>query len=166
MDNHIINERIRAQKLMVISEGKSLGVMSRDDALKLAMEKGLDLVLIAPTSEPPVAKILDYNKFLYEERKKKSQAKAHSKKSELKELRISSSMGEGDVKTRIERAKEFILEGNRVKVSAYLRGREAAYPEFVFEKFAKITKELEEVAKPEGDIKQNGKEISIVYVKK
>jgi translation initiation factor IF-3 len=162
--HHIVNERIRADKLRVISEDENLGVISRDEALKHAREQGLDLVLIAPQSDPPVAKIMDFSKFLYEEKKKKSGSKG--KKSELKEFKIRPSIGKSDLETRVERTKEFVKDGNRVKITVVLRGRENAHPEIARELLASITKQLEEVARPEGEPKHAGRMISIFYVRK
>lgn len=166
MNQYIINERINAEKVLVLEGENNLGVMSKWDAVKLAREKELDLVLIAPQAIPPVAKILDFNKFLYEERKKKSTSKAKSKKSELKELRLSPTIGDGDLLRMAERAKEFIKEGNRVKASIFLKGRENAYPEIAIEKMGKFTKEMEDVAKVESAPKFMGNLVIAVYIKK
>ncbi len=164
MTDHIINDRIRAEQLRVIDGEENLGVLSRAEALDRARSQGLDIILIAPQANPPVAKILDYNKFLYEERKRKSVAKARSKKSEVKELRLSPVIGEGDLVRTAERAKEFIKDGNRVKISIVLKGREAAYPHVAMEKIHRFTKELEGVAKLESEPKQMGNTIIVVYL--
>ena len=162
-----INEKIRAKELRVISdEGENLGVLPTQEALKLAREKELDLVLIAPAINPPVAKILEFNKFLYEERKKKSAAKTKSKKSELKELRFGPTTDEGDVSRLIYRAKEFIEDGNRVKISVVLRGRENLYPEIGFEKIKRVESDLSQIAKTESEPKKMGNTISMVFVRK
>ena len=121
----------------------------------------MDLVLIAPNSEPPVAKILEFSKFLYEEKKKKSGSKG--KKSELKELRFGPTTGEGDIKRHIERSKGFINDGNRVKISVVLKGRANLYPELAFAKLNRIVEELSEVAKPEADVKRLGGTIFVVF---
>lgn len=142
-----------------------MGVMSTADALKLAKEKELDLVLISEQANPPVAKILEYNKFLYEERKKTSAVKAKAKKSELKEFVFGPTIGEGDIAIRVERSKEFIKEGNRVKISVKLKGREAEYPDLGFEKIKRFQEELADVAKLESEPRRNGKIISATFCK-
>ncbi|HLB51939.1 MAG TPA: translation initiation factor IF-3 [Patescibacteria group bacterium] len=161
-----MNERIRSPQLRVITgTGENLGVMSTADALKLAKEKELDLVLISEQANPPVAKILEYNKFLYEERKKTSAVKAKAKKSELKEFVFGPTIGEGDIAIRVERSKEFIKEGNRVKISVKLKGREAEYPDLGFEKIKRFQEELADVAKLESEPRRNGKIISATFCK-
>ncbi|OGC46062.1 translation initiation factor IF-3 [candidate division WWE3 bacterium RIFCSPHIGHO2_12_FULL_38_15] len=165
-DYYRINERIRSPQLRVITgTGENLGVMSTADALKLAKEKELDLVLISEQANPPVAKILEYNKFLYEERKKTSAVKAKAKKSELKEFVFGPTIGEGDIAIRVERSKEFIKEGNRVKISVKLKGREAEYPDLGFEKIKRFQEELADVAKLESEPRRNGKIISATFCK-
>jgi translation initiation factor IF-3 len=166
MQQYFVNERIRATNLMVIHDGNNLGVLSKDEALKIAKEHELDLVLIAPQATPPVAKILDFSKFLYDERKKTSAAKAKSKKSEVKELRLSPNIGDGDLQKRAERAKEFISDGNKVKITVVLKGREAAYPHIAMEKVDKFTKELEDTARLENEVKRMGNMIVAVYTGK
>ena len=166
MQDHIINERIRATNLIVIDGSENLGLMSRDDALRYARSKEKDLVLIASNAAVPVAKVLEYNKFLYEEKKKKAAVKAKSKKSELKELRLSATIGEGDLTKRAERAVGFIKDGNRVKISILLQGREAAYPDIAMEKIRRFSTELEGIAKPESDPKIQGKLITVIYLAK
>lgn len=138
--------------------------MPTGEALKKAKESDLDLVLIAPEVNPPVAKVLDFSKFLYQEKKRKSATK--SKKSELKELRFGPSTGEGDIKRHIDRAKEFLEEGNRVKVTVYMKGRENIYPEIGFEKINRFVAELSLIAKTEDDPKRTGNTIWTVFVKK
>ncbi len=98
--------------------------MKTTDAIKKALELDMDLVLIVETANPPVAKILEFHKFMYEERKKLSAAKAKSKKSELKEFRFGPTIGSGDLEKKMERARGFLKEGNRVKVTVKMKGRE------------------------------------------
>lgn len=161
-----INHRIKEPEIRVITrEGKNLGVLRTSEALRLAETEGLDLVLISEGTKPPIAKILDFSKFLYEERKKASQSKAKSKKSELKEFRIRPSIGMGDIEIRIKRAIEFIKEGNRVRITVQLRGREKAHPEVGFEKIEIIGKGLEEVAKLEKKPQNINGRITATFVK-
>jgi translation initiation factor IF-3 len=152
--------------LRVISDtGENLGVLKTQDALRMAMDKELDLVIIAEKANPPVAKILDFNKYLYDERKKASAAKAKSKKSELKEFVFGPSISEGDIKMRVERAKEFIEDGNRVKITVRLKGRENEHPEVGREKIQLFVEELRDVAKVEDAMKHMGNRITVTFVK-
>ena len=140
--------------------------MKTSDAIKKAQELDMDLVLITESSTPPVAKILEFNKFQYDERKKASASKSKSKKSELKEFRFGPTIGEGDLVKKIERAREFIMDKNRVKVSVILKGREGQYPEFGYDKINRFTKELEDIAKLENAPKRLGSNIFVYFVSK
>lgn len=162
-----LNNTIRAKELRVIGgEGENLGVIPTMEALKKAREQDLDLVVIAEGAKPPVAKILDFNKFLYEENKKSSAAKAKSKKSELKEFRLGPNIGEGDLQIRVKRAREFLEDGNRVKFTVQLRGREKAFPDVAIEKLEIIEKALADIAKTEGGIKKVPNDIRATFVRK
>ncbi len=162
-----LNEKIRALEVRVITKtGENLGVLKTAEALRTARDQGLDLVLISEDAKPPVAKILDFNKFLYEERKKESKSKAKSKKSSLKELRFGPSIGLGDLTNKIERAKEFLSEGNQVRVTVPLKGRQRAHPEVGLEKIKSFIQGLEEVAKPEKEPQMRGNIIVVIFVKK
>jgi translation initiation factor IF-3 len=140
--------------------------MQTQKALERAKEDGLDLVIITEGANPPIAKILDYNKFLYEENKKSSAAKSKSKKSELKEFWVGPHIGEGDLNVRIERAREFIQDGNRVLFAIKMRGRERAFPEVALEKVEQFAKGLAEVARAESDPKSMAGEVKVIFVKK
>ncbi len=111
------------------------------------------MVLLVETANPPVAKIIDFNKFLYEERKKESASKAKSKRSEVKQLNLSIGIGEGDIVQRVNRAKEFLADNNKVKFVLKLRGRQLANPELGFAKINRVIKDLEEVGRPESEPK-------------
>jgi len=112
-----------------------------------------------------VAKILDFKKFLYEQNKKAQQIKAGSKKSELKEFKFGPTIDDGDLNTRIERSRGFIKEGNRVKITVQMKGRENAYPKLAEEKIEIVIKALADVAKPEGSIERKGTQLSVTLVK-
>ncbi len=162
-----LNNTIKAKELRVIGEGgENLGVLPTGEALKRARNLDLDVVVISEGANPPVAKILNFNKFLYEENKKASAAKAKSKKSELKEFRIGPNIGDGDLQIRIKRAREFLEDGNRVKITVQLRGREKAFPEVAIEKLEIIEKELTDVARTEGGIHKDPSDIRATFVKK
>ena len=129
------NEQIKAEEIRLISaKGENLGVVKTKEALDRAKEEELDLVLIVPNANPPVAKIVDFKKFLYEERKKASTARAKSKKADIKEFWLSPSTGEGDIQRFIKRAREFILDGNKVKITVKMRGRKQCFLRWLWSK--------------------------------
>lgn len=138
-----LNERIPANTLRVLdSEGKQIGVISKDEALKLAKEKGIDLIEIAPKAEPPVAKIIEFGKFKYQEEKKQKEAQKKSKPSDLKELRFSPFIGEGDYQTRIRRIDEFLKDKNKVKLSVYFKIKQLGSKQFGYNIFNRVLKDL------------------------
>lgn len=124
--------------MVIDREGNRLGEMSKDEAVKLAEESELDLVEIAPTAKPPVAKILDFRKFLYEENKKEQAAKRNAKEVELKEIWLSPRIGEHDLNTRLRRMEEFLEDGNKVQFRVKFRGREMANTQLGFTLLQKV----------------------------
>jgi len=126
-----VNERIFSSTLRVLeTDGKQLGILSKFDALGKARGLGLDLVEIAPNAKPPVAKIIDFKKFLYQEEKKKKEEKKKSKTSETKELRLGPFMNEHDLMVVLKKAREFLEGGNKVKFVVKFAGRQITHPEF------------------------------------
>ena len=126
--DHQLNEDIRDKELRVIGDdGAQLGIMSAEQANALAEEQGLDLVKISPNAVPPVCKIMDYSKFCFDQRKREKEAKKNQKVVEVKEIRMSPSIDTNDLNTKIRAAVKFLADGNRVKVSVRVRGREMAH---------------------------------------
>lgn len=124
----LINEEIRDNEVRLIaSDGEMLGVMSSQDALKEATAKNLDLVQIAPQASPPVCKIMDYGKYLFELSKKEKEAKKNQKVVSIKELRISPSIEDHDFNFKVKNACKFLKEGDKVKITVKFRGREVHY---------------------------------------
>lgn len=141
-----INYRIEATPLRVIDgEGKQIGIISKQEALDIAKGKELDLVLIAPTAKPPVAKITDFKKFLYQEEKKEKEAKKGVKKSVVKDLKLSLFIGPADLERMIEKAKEFLQEGNQLRLNLTLKGREIVKRDMGLELLRKFIASLGEV---------------------
>jgi translation initiation factor IF-3 len=125
----LINEKIRAPRLQLIAEdGRNIGIVSRAEALKLAQEANLDLVLIAEEGREgvPVAKVMDFGKSLYEKKKKQHEAKKHQKVIQVKEIKMGPKIGEHDFQTKMRQAIEFLKEGKRVKLTLFFKGRENA----------------------------------------
>jgi translation initiation factor IF-3 len=142
----LINQQIRAENVQLITQdGENVGMVSRNQALRLAEEAGLDLVLIAAKDDVPVVKIMDFGKVLYEKKKKTIEAKKHQKVIQIKEIKMSPKIGEHDYQTKIKQAIQFLTTGKRVKVTLSFRGREMATKEARgSELFNKIQKSFEE----------------------
>ncbi len=147
-----INEQINDSELRLIGEdGAQLGVMSAQQALELAEERGLDLVKIAPMATPPVCRIMDYGKYRFEQAKKEKEARKNQRQVETKEIRLSLNIDVADFNTKAKHAMRFLQEGNKVKVSIRFRGREMGHPEIGLEtmnRFADACAELAAVEKP------------------
>ncbi len=123
----LINERIKAEKVQLIKDdGENIGVVSRNEALNMAREAGLDLVLLSQQGKEglPVVKIMDFGKVLYERKKKKAEAKKHQKVIQIKEIKLRPKIGEHDYQTKIKQAVQFLKDGKRVKITLWFRGRE------------------------------------------
>lgn len=128
ISDYFINEQIRDKEIRLIGEnGEQLGIMSAKDALVKAQEAELDLIKIAPTAKPPVCKIADYSKFLYELKRKQKEAKKNQKVTEVKEIRLTPNIDENDLNTKANQARKFLQHGDKVKVSLKFRGREMAH---------------------------------------
>lgn len=127
-DDLFINEQIRDREVRVIGpDGQMIGIMPTNEARKLAEEAELDLVKISPGAKPPVCKIIDYGKFKYEKTKKEKDARKKQHTVEIKEIRMSPNIDTNDMQTKINNARKFLSQGNRVKVTLRFRGREMAH---------------------------------------
>ena len=150
MERIRINDRIRAREIRVIDEeGGQLGVMQPFEAVKLARERGLDLVEISPTADPPVCKITDYGKYLYQENKKKHEQRRHQKTSQLKEVKFRPATAEHDYQVRKNQIIRFLGEGHKVKAMIFHRGREMTHQEVGRAKMARLLKEIGDHAQVE-----------------
>ena len=160
-NNMLINEQIKAREVLVIGpNGEQVGVKSIQDALTLASYASLDLVLISPNANPPVCKVMDYNKYRYEKQKKEKEAlkKQKANMSELKEFRLSPVIDVGDFETKLKNATKYLQKGDRVKITIRFKGRQMAHTELgkeVIDRFAERTKEyaeLEQAPKLDGRV--------------
>ena len=143
-----VNERIFAGSLRVLgSDGKQIGILSKFEALQKAREEGLDLVEIAPLAKPPVAKIVDFKKFLYQEEKKRREEKRKSKISETKEVRLGPFMDDHDLEVMIRRGREFLGDGNKVRLVLKFIGRQIVHPEFGQQVIRKVIDSLSDISK-------------------
>lgn len=152
-----INEEIRDKEVRVVTDdGEQLGIMSAKGAFRIATEKNLDLVKIAPQAKPPVCKIMDYGKYRFEQSKREKEARKNQKVVDIKEIRLSLKIDTHDFETKANQAMKFLKAGNKVKVSIRFRGREMAHPEnglTTMQEFAETCAEfgqVEKAAKLEG----------------
>ena len=163
----MINEQIRDREVRVIgADGTQLGIMSAREAFKLAQEAELDLVKIAPTAKPPVCKIVDYGKYRYEMARKEKEARKKQKTVEIKEVRLSPNIESNDLNTKINAARKFITNGDKVKVSLRFRGREMAHVQnskHILDDFAEA---LSEIATVEKAPKMEGRSMTMVLAEK
>jgi translation initiation factor IF-3 len=148
----MINEEIKAKEVRVVGvDGEAIGIMSSDDALKLAYDKGYDLVLMAPQAQPPVCRIMDYGKYRFERDKKEKEAKKKQQVIELKEIQLSCRIDTHDFETKARHAQKFLESGNKVRVVMRFKGREMSHMDIgkeVMEKFRDAVSEFGTVDKP------------------
>ncbi len=136
-----INHFIKAPEVRVVdTDGKMLGIMKLGEALALAQEKQVDLVEISPNATPPVTKLLDYDKYRYQQEKTAQEAKKKIKKVTVKNIRLSVRIGQHDLEFKVKQANEFLSEGNKAKVDIVMRGREQAHPNLAFDLATKFQK--------------------------
>lgn len=160
---HRINEEITTPELRVFgADQKDSVVVSRSRALEMADEAGLDLVEIAPKAEPPVCRVMDYGKFLFEESKKKNAAKKKQKQVQIKEIKFRPGTGEGDYQIKLKNLMKFLGQGNKTKVTIRYRGREMAHREIGMEMLKRIEGDLEEYGKVEQFPKMEGRQMVMV----
>lgn len=163
------NEYIRAEQVRVVDEnGKNLDIMPTNKALALARDKGLDLVEVSPVADPPVVRIMDYSKFKYEEEKEQRKLKSKQKKVETKGIRLSLRIGKHDKQNRLDQAKKFLEENDKVKIELHLRGRERQHKDLarqIIEDFiATLNQEIE--TKIEQPLNKAGGKLDILISKK
>ena len=158
------NEQIRISPIFLIDEhDNKVGSTSTSEALRRARETGLDLVEVAPNARPPVCKILDYGKWRYQQQKKEDKSRASSRGGQLKEIKFRTvKIGDHDLKIKINHAREFLKEGNKVQFTLQFRGREMAHLELGRDIFTKVKAELWQVSKVERDAKMEGRRMTLV----
>jgi translation initiation factor IF-3 len=155
------NHRIKVPQVRVISpEGKQLGIMDTPKAINLALEVGLDLVEVAPTATPPVCRIMDFGKYVYEEQKKHSHAKTTGSK--IKEIEFTARIEQHDYETKLRHAEEFLDHGNKVKMRLKFRGREMAHTDLGFGVMKRAVADLAGMGNPDADPKLIGRNIHVM----
>ena len=166
-DDVIMNDMITAKEVRCTSdEGTNYGIISTSEALKIADDLGLDLVLIAPDGKPPVAKIMDYGKFRYQQEKKKKEAKKNQKVIVVKEIKLSVKIAENDINYKVKHAREFIEEGNHVKFRVFLKGREMANPQSGVDVLNRIWPMIEDIAVMDKEPKLEGRYVNMMALPK
>src|SRR5690606_14197862 len=139
------NFQIRSNQVRVIGEdGEQLGVLPLGDAVKMAQEAGLDLVALSMGANPPVARITEFAKFLYDQKQREKRQRKNTKEVEVKELRFGPNIGDHDLQIRIERAKQFLKAGNKIKINCQFKGRMITHPEVGKAKINRMLEELED----------------------
>ena len=163
----IMNEDITAKEVRCTNDsGENYGIIPTAQALALADEAGLDLVLIAADANPPVAKIMDYSKFKYQQEKKKKEAKKNQKIVVVKEIKLSVKIADNDINYKVKHAIEFLEEGNHVKFRVFLKGREMANPEAGIEVLRRVWAMIEDIAIMDKDPKLEGRYVNLLVTPK
>lgn len=164
-DSPLINDEIRAPSVRLLGVDQSMiGVVPREEAMDLAREASLDLVMIASDADPPVVRIMDFSKYRYEQQKKKREAqkKAAASRVEVKELKMRYNIDVGDYNVRLKQAQKFLKDGDKVKASIQFRGREMEFKDLGFKLFKRFQEDLGEVAVLESRIQLEGRSISML----
>ncbi len=163
--NVSINEEIREKEIRLIS-GEDSRIISTREALELAIKSEMDLVMVSPNATPPVCKIMDYNKFLYEQSKKLKEAKKNQKVVDIKEIRLSATIEDHDINIKANNARKFLQNGDKVKVSVRFRGRQNNHTDVGVKVLEFFLSKIEDVAAVEKSAKLEGKNMFMVLAPK
>ncbi|AHJ32632.1 translation initiation factor IF-3 [Lactobacillus paracasei] len=159
----MVNDSIRAREVRLISQtGEQLGVKSTRDALAIAEDANLDVVLVSPNAKPPVARIMDYGKFRFELQKKERDARKKQKTVTIKEIRLSPTIGEADFNTRLKNATKFLEKGDKVKVSVRFRGRAITHKDLGRKVLEQMADAVKEIAAVETHPKMDGRSMFLM----
>ena len=159
-----INESIRVPKIRAIdSDGKQLGIMDTKEALRMAAEKELDLVLISDTANPPVCKIMDHGKYLFEQKKRAQEAKKKQHNAEVKEVKMRYKIEDHDYNVRLSHAKRFLESGDKVKATIMFRGREIQHSNLAEELLQRMAKDLKDLAEVQQAPKREGRSMMMLF---
>lgn len=152
------NEQVRAREVRVIgADGEQLGILSRNDAIALAKEQGLDLVEVAATADPPVCRVMDYGRFKYEQQKKKAEAKKNQTVIQIKEIKVRPKTDDHDYDTKVRHIRRFIEEGDRCKVTVFFRGREIVHKDRGQSILDRIVEDTKDIAKVDQEARAEGR---------
>jgi translation initiation factor IF-3 len=163
----LLNEDIRVSEVRLVgADGGQRGVVARDEALAEARAAALDLVMVAPEAEPPVCKIMDYGKHLFELKKTKAAQRKKQKQTQVKEMKFRPGTEEGDYQVKLRNLKRFLEEGDKAKVSLRFRGREVVHPEIGMQLMTRISDDLSELGSIEAEPKFEGRQVIMVLAPK
>ncbi|CZQ91672.1 initiation factor 3 signature [Trichococcus palustris] len=163
----MVNDGIRARELRIIgSDGEQLGVKSKSDALQIAEAANLDLVLVSPNANPPVARIMDYGKFRFDQQKREREARKNQKVVSIKEVRLSPSIDENDFQTKLRNARKFLEKGDKVKASIRFKGRAITHKEIGQRVLDRLSSELTDVSTIESHPKMDGRSMFLMLAPK
>lgn len=161
--NYICNQDIREKEVRAIdADGSQLGVISTREAQRIADEKELDLVMISPSAKPPVCKVMDLGKYIYEQAKKEKEAKKKQKVTVIKEIRCGLTIEENDIAIKAKNARKFLLDGDKVKITIRFKGREATLGHMGLKILENFVSKLEDVCVVEKSAKQEGRNMTMV----
>ncbi|MDG2278154.1 MAG: translation initiation factor IF-3 [Pseudomonadales bacterium] len=162
-DRSLLNEDIRSNNVRLVgADGGQRGIVSREDALAEARASGLDLVLVAPEAEPPVCKVMDYGKHLFELKKTRAAQRKKQKQIQVKEIKFRPGTEEGDYQVKLRNLQRFLEEGDKAKVTLRFRGREVVHPEIGMTLMGRIADDLDGVASIEAEPKFEGRQVIMV----
>lgn len=163
----MVNDGIRAREVRLISSnGDQLGVKSKREALQIAEQENLDLVLVAPKAKPPVAKVMDYGKYRFELQKKQREARKKQKTINVKEVRLSPTIDTNDFNTKMKNARKFLAKGDKVKVSIRFRGRAITHKDIGRDVLSRFAEETKDVASVESKAKMDGRSMFLMLAPK
>ncbi|WP_096436032.1 translation initiation factor IF-3 [Alteribacter populi] len=158
-----INESIRAREVRLVgANGDQIGVKPKNEALEMAQNANLDLVMVAPNAKPPVCRIMDYGKFRYEQQKKEKEARKKQKVINVKEVRLSPNIEEHDFNTKLRNARKFLSKGDKVKAAIRFRGRAITHSQLGREVLERLAKQCEDISSIEAKPKMEGRSMFLV----
>ncbi|HAH67672.1 MAG TPA: translation initiation factor IF-3 [Gammaproteobacteria bacterium] len=161
------NSQIRASEIRLIDEdGSQLGILPIEEAIEMAAGKGLDVVEVSPNTEPPVCKILDYGKYLFEQKKKTQGAKKKQKTIQVKEIKFRPLIEKGDYEVKVSKIRDFIEQGNKVKISLRYRGREMRHVELGHDLLKRVLTDIEGISSVEQEVQFEGRQLITVVAPK
>jgi len=167
IENYRVNRQIRAREVRVIDgEGEQVGVMTIEQARKMAEESQLDLVEVSPMARPPVCRIMDYGKFKYAQRKKDRQSGKKVAAGGLKELRVRPAIDDHDLEYRLQNGRRFLEDGHKVQVVCIFRGRQMAHPQHGYDVMRKVKESLGDISKVEAEPKMTGNRMTMMLSRK
>jgi len=162
-----VNEQIRAREVLVIdSDGSQLGTMKTDEALKLAQDKKMDLVNVAPNARPPVCRLMDYGKYKYEQSKRDREARKKQKTTTIKEIKLRPNIDKHDFDVKAKRGQKFLEKGDKIKVTVMFRGREITHPEIAQRLCKQLAEDLKDYGVVEKPAKQEGRNMIMILAPK